>query len=433
MSPRPLSDKELRDTVDLFKQYGSQTSTALATGKSRNAIQHRLYQAVARGLITSDEIIPVSERATDAALRLAAKRNANLGVTPPLADPIELRRLRDQIERLKAERDEALRRALAAEDLRSGMLGLGKPTISQYVPRKDRAKPGLRSAILHLSDLQFAETIALEEMDGVNAYNVEIANRRIAKTFAVAAALLTAHWKGKPPEVLYLCLGGDMVSGGIHAELAKTDGMTRLPSAQAVASQISAGVRAIRKQVGCKVVIFSVPGNHGRLTLKPESKAHVADNLDTLVAWFVEAALKGDKGVEVRYSESIDCLFDVYGYPFLLTHGDRMGSKGGQGFLGSVASILRGHFKLHADYADRGVILYRILTGHFHTTCRLPLGYGNGSLAGWSDYARDLRARKEPASQNMLVVHSEHGIVDFREIQSGDTDEGSIYRARGVA
>src|SRR6185503_9593274 len=169
------------------------------------------------------------------------------------------------------------------------------------------------------------------------------------------------------------------------------------------------------------------PGNHGRLTAKPETKSHVADNLDTLAVWFVEAAIRADKGVQVLYGNSIDCLFDVYGRPILLTHGDRMGSKGGQGFIGPVATIVRGHLKLRADYATRGVILHKILSGHFHTTCELPTGYGNGSLGGWSTFARDLRAEKEPASQNFIVVHSEQGVVDFQKIRPGRASEGAVY------
>src|SRR5581483_8077072 len=122
---------------------------------------------------------------------------------------------------------------------------------------------------------------------------------------------------------------------------------------------------------------------------KPETKAHVPDNLDTLCAWFIESRLAKDDGISVYYGDSVDCLFDVYGLPFVLTHGDRIGSRGGQGFIGPVATIMRGHHKLLADYSSRGTPPYKVLTGHFHTTCELPSGYGNGSLAGWSNFARD--------------------------------------------
>src|SRR6185503_18023843 len=112
-------------------------------------------------------------------------------------------------------------------------------------------------------------------------------------------------------------------------ELTRTDELDRLPSAKAVAARLAEGIAEIRRRVGCPIKVYSVPGNHGRLTAKPETKSHVADNLDTLAVWFVEAAIRADKGVQVLYGNSIDCLFDVYGRPILLTHGDRMGSKGG--------------------------------------------------------------------------------------------------------
>lgn len=344
---------------------------------------------------------------------------------PP--DPVSERRAKDEAAFLRRENNALVRRVVELEDIRSGILGLGPIVKSRIGVVKTPASHGARSAILHLSDVHYAEVIDPDEIDGVNSYNAEIANRRLDRTFDTVCRLLTDHWKGEPPEMLYLCLGGDMVSGALHPELTRTDELLRLPSAKQVAGRIAGGIRMIRQRVGCPVTVLSVPGNHGRLTVKPESKGHVPDNLDTLVSWFVESAVSDDKAVQFRYGDSVDCLFQVYRFPFLLTHGDRMGSRGGQGFLGPVATILRGHQKLYSDYAERGVILYRILTAHLHTTARLPIGYGNGSLAGWSQFVRDMRARKEPASQNLLIVHSEKGVIDFKEIHPGTPDEGSIY------
>lgn len=333
----------------------------------------------------------------------------------------------DEIRRLRVELKQALRRNTELEDLRSGILGLGEPKRPRLDLRPPQEGSSARSAIFHLSDIHYAEVIDLDEMDGLNSYNTAIADNRIARSFDTICRLLTDFWKGKPVECLHLCLGGDLVSGGIHPELTRTDELTRLPSAKAVAARIAEGVKEVRRRVGCKVKIYSVPGNHGRLTAKPETKSHAADNLDTLAAWFIESRLSDDRGVEVFYGNSVDCVFEVYGRAFLLSHGDRMGSKGGQGFLGPCATIIRGHLKLRADYATRGIILYKILTGHFHSSCEIPTGFGNGSIGGWSTFARDLRAEKEPARQNFFICHSERGVIDYQKIEPGRPDEGSIY------
>jgi len=344
-------------------------------------------------------------------------------------DPVLITDLKSQITQLRRERDDALKRAVNAEKIRRHIFELPPPK-GPPKARKHKPEPhGPRSAILHISDIHYAETVPLKEMDGLNSYNIAIANNRIRRTFETACDLLTTYWSGEPVEELHLCLGGDLVSGAIHEELARTDSLMRLESAREVALQLAAGVQMILDRVGCKIFIYSVPGNHGRLSHKPEHKGVAVDSLDTLACWFLEEALR-DAVVQgkasVHYSDSVDFLFEVYGRKYLLTHGDRIGSKGGTGFVGPIATILRGYQKIYTDYADRGVILYKILTGHFHTTAKLPLGYSNGSIIGWNDFARDLRSRKEPASQNLLIVHGRRGVISFQEIYPGRPEEGTI-------
>ncbi|MEK9754700.1 MAG: hypothetical protein VW338_16010 [Rhodospirillaceae bacterium] len=339
----------------------------------------------------------------------------------------------DENKRLRGELADALRRLSEIENLRRSILGLGEPTLARVQPLNPERATSARSAVLHISDVHYGELVDLDEMDGLNSYDLAVADARLARTFDIASRLLTEHWRGKPVERLHVCLGGDMVSGGIHEELANTDLLERLPSAKAVAMRLADGIRQVRRRVGCPVTVYTVAGNHGRLTRKPTTKAAAANSLDMLAAWFVEAALAADAGVGFEYAAGPDLMFSVYGRPFLLTHGDRMGSRGGYGFIGPVATITRGHFKLRADYATRGTTPHKILTSHFHTTCELPTGWGNGSLVGWSQLARDIRADKEPAQQNLLVVHSEVGVISYQNIRPGAPEEGAIYRrAKGA-
>lgn len=104
-----------------------------------------------------------------------------------------------------------------------------------------------------------------------------------------------------------------------------------------------------------------------------------------------------------------------------------MGSKGGQGFIGSAATIIRGHRKLMDTSWRSGRAIHHVLTAHLHTTLESSFGWANGSVVGYSEYARDLRADPEPARQNMLVVHPLHGIVSFNKLYLGHPNEGSHY------
>ena len=348
---------------------------------------------------------------------------------PPQQDELKAARAAAVLAGLQRQVKSLTKRLIEAEDVRAGVLGLMdpplKPRLSFIAPEGSH---GQTTAILHLSDLHTGESISLTEMGGLNSFSVEIFRKRMARLFFKAGELLTTHWKGDPPERVIVILGGDLISGEIHDELAKTNDLLSIPAVRECSERIAGGLTLLRTKVGVPIDVVSVPGNHGRTTRKPEAKGAGLQSFDWLVANFVEMMLKADPGVTFHHSDSPDCPLDLYGRLFIITHGDRIGSRGGTGFVGPVATIARGMQKVYQDYAARGKSPYKILIGHFHTTSFLPLGISNGSLPGPSEYSRDLRAIAEPSSQNLLVVHSERGLIDFKQIFCGAPDEGLIYK-----
>lgn len=268
-------------------------------------------------------------------------------------------------------------------------------------------------------------------MDGLNSYSIAIFRQRMNRLGASAQALLTTHWTGKPPEKIVLILGGDKIAGEIHEELAKTNEALSAPAVRECAERLAGLVKLLRTIA--PVDIYSVVGNHGRLTRKPESKGASINSFDSLISHVVEMMLSGDPKIRFFHSKSGDALFRVYGLVFALTHGNNMGSKGGQGFIGPLATIARGVAKVRAYYASQGIAVDYVLTEHLHTTARIPGAFSNGSMVGPSEYSRDIRAMPEPAKQNFIVVHSERGVIDYRELFCGDPSEGSIYRPRIAA
>jgi len=339
------------------------------------------------------------------------------------ADPVEVRRHKQRADEAKGQLKELEERLVKAEDIRGELMGLGDIAFSKLRP--DGRKPsGRRAVILHISDIQYGEVIDFEAMDGVNSYDIDIANQRIARYFQKAHRFLTELWQGARAEEVIILLNGDMISGALHHELDRTDNVRPLQAAKMVAEQLIGGIHLLVSE-GFPIRIINTPGNHGRMTIKPESKDHVLQNYDTLVGWFIESAFSREPRVSVQYSKSVDALFNVFSFPMLVTHGDRIGSRGGQGFLGATATILRGHFKLMADYAARGVSLYKVFTGHFHTPAVTTNGYANNTMAGPSEYSRDGRMSITPPSQDYFVVEEEHGVIEHRQIFVGDPSEGS--------
>jgi hypothetical protein len=351
----------------------------------------------------------------------------------PPADPVEVRRHKIKAEDAAKRLKELEERLVAAEDIRGELLSLGPLNISKLKPDLGRSS-GRRAVIMHISDIQYGEYIDYDELDGVNSYDTDIANKRIARYFQKCHRFVTELWQGAKPEEIIILLNGDMISGALHHELDRTDRVRPMEASQMVAEQLIMGINLLLDE-GFTIRVIGTPGNHGRTTIKPESKGHAAQNYDTLVCWFIEREYRKDDRITVEHGK-VDALFSVFSFPMLVTHGDRIGSRGGQGFMGAAATILRGHTKLVADYAQRNVNLYKVFTGHFHTVAETPFGYANGTMAGWSEYARDGRMRCAPAMQDYFVVHEDHGVIEMRHISLGTADEGTSHDAKfsnGVA
>ncbi len=164
--------------------------------------------------------------------------------------------------------------------------------------------------------------------------------------------------------------------------------------------------------------VIVVPGNHDRSTLKPRSKRNVEFSYDDMISWFLESYFKAKDDSRVTFftPASGDAHFPVYGTKFLLTHGDRLGSRGGQGFIGPAATVMRGIYKTRRQYADLGKTVHYILTAHFHTAMEVPHGIVNSTLVGFNEYARDLRMTPEAPNQWLFFVDPRWGITQRRKI-----------------
>jgi Bacterial regulatory protein, Fis family len=399
IAKQKFSPREIAEAIAAVQKFADKKKAAKALGISRTT----LYE------------------------RLAGAEDQAEGPPP---DPILLRRLRDEVADLRASLLFAERRAAAAENIRETVIGLHalpEPPIS--FPPRHKGKVTAETVVLMLSDLQWGEVIDKSAMDEMNSYDGSIAARRLGRWTNTVIDLLTKHWAGPKPDRIILILGGDLISGGIHLELSKTDELRPLPAVRDVASHLRHAILTIKANVECPIVIISLPGNHGRMTVKPESKEVVKTSLDILVSDFLEMGLRNQKGITFTAPLSPDAVFAVYGWRILTSHGDKIGSRGGQGFIGPAATAARGFKRMIADYAARGTHIDLIVIGHFHVPLQLEEGFVNGTLAGPSEFSRDGRYRPHPAMQLMFTVHPRRRIAQIRWIEVGDPSEGSLYKA----
>lgn len=316
------------------------------------------------------------------------------------------------LEKLLREREQI---NLSAEKVRQEIIGLDAYTPDP--PKWIDVKPtGSTTGVplLVLSDWHWGETVDKEQSGGANEFNRKIAKQRVKILRDSTIDLCLHHMTNPKYPGIVVCLAGDMITGNIHDELKETnDGPVTL-SVLEVEEQLIGFIEDMADKFG-KVFVPCVPGNHGRNTIKPRMKNRVFDSYEWLIYCRLERHFRNDPRVVIHVPNEVDAHFSVMGHDFMLTHGDTMGVKGGDGIIGAIGPIARGAFKIGRSEAVCGRDFDTLIIGHYHI--RIPVGdacpvLANGCLIGYNEYARlGLRVPPVRPSQSLAFVHPTRGIT----------------------
>lgn len=275
--------------------------------------------------------------------------------------------------------------------------------------RPPKSKGGNRATLMLIqSDQHFDEVVNPAEMEGLNAYDRDIATKRLELWGRNVVKLSRDYLAGVTYDGVVLMLGGDGFSGIIHDELVQTNADVLFGSLLYWIEQEVAAILLLAEEFG-KVHIVAVVGNHPRMSRKPRSKFRAKDNMDWLFAKLLEREFRNDDRVTFQIPEAADAYFEVYGRGHLLTHGDQ--ASGGGGIGGIWPPIMR----LRARKAQVAMATCKsfdtLWMGHWHQLIPTPGLVINGSIKGWDEYAKISNFTPEPAQQAMAVVTPEHGIT----------------------
>lgn len=289
------------------------------------------------------------------------------------------------------------------------------------------AFPGV--PILFCSDWHWGEVVQPTEIGGVNSYNLDIARYRAHRLIETTITLLTKHMVNPEYPGIIFALGGDMVSGNIHDELAETNDMPIMPVLLDIAAHLEMAIRRL-KSVFKRVFVPCTWGNHGRMHQKVRAKEHAYSSFDWLISMMVADKFKDDPDVVFHIPDGSDTLFSVYGHRYLLTHGNQF--RGGDGMIGHLGPVIRGDHKKRSRNAQIEQEYDTLMIGHFHQLLQMRRVITNGSLIGYNEYAHANNFGFEPPQQALWLTHPDHGItismpvlLDGRDYKSGRAKTGS--------
>jgi hypothetical protein len=281
-------------------------------------------------------------------------------------------------------------------------LSLGKTRIRPQpltVSMSDKAEA---VAVALASDWHVEETVESASVNGLNEYNLPTAKRRIEKFFSTIARLTEIERHGAKIDDLILWLGGDLMTGMIHEELAESNSKTPTQVILWLQDRLADGLATLKPHFK-RILIPTSYGNHGRTTVKPRHATGAAHSYEWLLYRILEGRCHGDQQIEFQIADSYFNFMTVFDRRLRFHHGDGLKFQGGIGGLTIPTEKAIASWNKSPNRADLD------LFGHWHQYQQARHWLCNGSLIGYNAYALSIKASFEPPTQTYFLLDKKRG------------------------
>jgi hypothetical protein len=387
MPSKSISDKDLQIVIDAFEKTNSKVEGAKLIGMNANTFHSRLKMALHRGLVSSIET-----------------KTEEISLIDKLAEA------NDRIKQLESMAFSNQEERVTSDYIKRKIIKIkeSKTTVPKWLIKTTNKKKFAGVPTIFASDWHWGEIVDPNQINGVNEYNMTIAQNRAKQMIEKAVDLLKNHVAHTEyPGIVYV-LGGDMVSGDIHEELQATNEKEIMPTVIDLFGVLIWCISTLADEFG-NVFVPCVSGNHGRNTHKIRAKGRNFTSFDWLLYQFLAKHFENDKRIQFLIPDGPDAYYSIYGHKYLLTHGDQF--RGGDGVIGALGPIIRGDHRKRSRNAQIDMTYDTMIIGHWHQLIQLERLIVNGSLKGYDEYAYSNNFGFEPPRQAMWLTHPEHGIT----------------------
>lgn len=303
-------------------------------------------------------------------------------------------------------------------------------------PKKRHFEAPYDIALLLLSDLHIDEVVSREETWGLAEYDFNIFCQRLQYlSDKIWHILFECMAEYQINELIVACLG-DFVSGAIHDELLESASMSVVEQALNGAYVLAQFLRE-QAQRFQKVRVYTVSGNHGRLTKTKRYKRRYAD-WDRVLYETAGMILKDQRNVEFKFSSAPFALFEANSAKFLMEHGDAVRTWMSMPWYGIERERTRKKELLENitevwDSRSKSIGMFHyMLLGHFHQCAQMDTPRGevliNGSMVGGSEYSIGKIGVAHRPTQLLVGVNSK-GLISFRyPLRLDDAPEVERYK-----
>jgi hypothetical protein len=316
-----------------------------------------------------------------------------------LAADAELARLRSEAASLKSRYKAALAQIDRERERADSLVALRGLAAKRPAIKSSKGKKHQATMVVLLSDVHCEETVRPETVNGLNSFDLDVCEARLNEVQERFFTMLAHERQLAAIERIVVWLGGDMISGMIHPELAEENSLHPLAAIRWVGERLRGFLDAVADNAK-DVIVATSCGNHGRTTEK--LRTNEADTSYEHHLYLTMRAAETKKNVTWHIGEGHLNYLDLNGFVVRFCHGHAVRYQGGIGGI---------HVPLAKAIAAWNATTPADLTclGHWH---QFSWGRGgryvsNGSVIGHSAYAVRIKATYEPPCQAAIVI--DHG------------------------
>lgn len=271
--------------------------------------------------------------------------------------------------------------------------------------RPKYGKKGEATAVICANDWHLEEEVDPAAVEGVNAYNKKIAERRIKRLWQAGASLVDMCRSRSKIDTIVVNVMGDLISGWIHDPLMVTNYCTPPEASLLAFDYLISGIDFLLKECKPKeLVVVFVTGNHSRMTKRKFTKISPKTTFEWIIYNMVVkmGIAKGWKNVRFKLPSGDINYFKVYNKLVRVTHGDNIRYRGGIGgvHIPLRKSLDRWNTAKRADYN---------YIAHWHTDLTGEDYRISGSAIGYSEFSMIIKAPFQRPTQAFEIIHPRYG------------------------
>lgn len=255
-------------------------------------------------------------------------------------------------------------------------------------------------ACVQLTDWHIEERVRAASVNGLNRFDLRVAEQRVARLADKIPYLLKLNRAGTRIDTLVLQLGGDFMTGFIHMELIESNTLHPVQAVLWLFDHLCGLLEHLLAHSGCPQIICCCNvGNHGRTT----EKKRISTRVENSYEWLLYRILaKKFPQIEWRVADGQFVYLSVFGALWRFQHGDDIKYQGGVGGISIPVNkaIAQWDKTRRADFD---------FFGHWHQSLFTRKWACNGSLIGYSAHSLAIKAEFEAPAQNFILWEKDHG------------------------